>query len=413
MKIGDFARKYNLNITTVRYYVERSLLTPERKNNQYIFNESCMDDMDKILKYKYLRFTLEEIELLFFLEKTSKLRDYTILEIFSDLLIRKKYELEEEVKNVSSVINDLNEEIKHFSSIHHSENNDSNGIPFTFIPNLYCPVCETPLSLESASISDNKISSGKLLCQCGYESEINDGVILCPKHTETTPFKAFENIESVASVTEDYGNEYIALMDKTYMWMYHQIAEIKEYQYIMAGPFTVNFILKYCDKFSRNTIFIITDPSLKRIKKMQDYMKDFDFQTVFIAGNLKELPIRKECVDIYIDDFSSNNCIFTYNESYYRYIAPFLKKNGFSAGIFLDYKEMPKSRESFVKDHPDFIPENMSLGHLKSDIKSNGMNIDKIKLIGRTSGKDKQINRQVENEKIPFWGYKAIKTVRS
>ena len=91
MKIGDFARKYNLNITTVRYYVERSLLTPERKNNQYIFNESCMDDMDKILKYKYLRFTLEEIELLFFLEKTSKLRDYTILEIFSDLLIRKKY----------------------------------------------------------------------------------------------------------------------------------------------------------------------------------------------------------------------------------------------------------------------------------------------------------------------------------
>lgn len=31
MKIGDFAKKYGLNITTVRYYVERALLTPERK----------------------------------------------------------------------------------------------------------------------------------------------------------------------------------------------------------------------------------------------------------------------------------------------------------------------------------------------------------------------------------------------
>ena len=31
MKIGDFAKKYDLNITTVRYYVERALLTPERK----------------------------------------------------------------------------------------------------------------------------------------------------------------------------------------------------------------------------------------------------------------------------------------------------------------------------------------------------------------------------------------------
>ena len=26
MKIGDFAKKYGLNITTVRYYVERALM---------------------------------------------------------------------------------------------------------------------------------------------------------------------------------------------------------------------------------------------------------------------------------------------------------------------------------------------------------------------------------------------------
>lgn len=69
MKIGDFAKKYGLNITTVRYYVERALLTPERKNNQYVFTPSCMEDMEKILKYKSFRFSLEEIELLFFLEK--------------------------------------------------------------------------------------------------------------------------------------------------------------------------------------------------------------------------------------------------------------------------------------------------------------------------------------------------------
>ena len=50
MKIGDFAKKYGLNITTVRYYVERALLTPERKNNQYVFTPSCMEDMEEILK---------------------------------------------------------------------------------------------------------------------------------------------------------------------------------------------------------------------------------------------------------------------------------------------------------------------------------------------------------------------------
>lgn len=65
MKIGDFAAKYGLNITAVRYYVDKALLTPERKNNQYIFNKTCMEDMEKILKYKSFNFSLEEIELLF------------------------------------------------------------------------------------------------------------------------------------------------------------------------------------------------------------------------------------------------------------------------------------------------------------------------------------------------------------
>ena len=93
MKIGDFAKKYGLNITTVRYYVERALLTPERKNNQYVFTPSCMEDMEKILKYKSFRFSLEEIELLFFLEKTTKFRDETVLGIFSRLFKHKQAEL--------------------------------------------------------------------------------------------------------------------------------------------------------------------------------------------------------------------------------------------------------------------------------------------------------------------------------
>ncbi len=33
MKIGEFSRKYNVNTTTVRYYIERALLTPERKKS--------------------------------------------------------------------------------------------------------------------------------------------------------------------------------------------------------------------------------------------------------------------------------------------------------------------------------------------------------------------------------------------
>ena len=179
---------------------------------------------------------------------------------------------------------------------------------------MYCPICSSPLRLESASLSNNKLTSGDLSCACGYESHIEDGVILCDGYTQSTPFKAFKNIESVVSITEEFGKEYRILIDKAYMWMYHQIPTGDEHRIVMAGPFTFNFLLKYCQEFSRNTTFVIIDPSLKRISKMQKYMKEFDFQTVFIAGTLDKIPVRRECIDIYADDFSSVNCIFTYNK---------------------------------------------------------------------------------------------------
>lgn len=142
---------------------------------------------------------------------------------------------------------------------------------------------------------------------------------------------------------------------------------------------------------------------------MQSYMNDFDYQTVFIAGNIDEVPVRKECIDVYIDDFSSTNCIFTYNHSHYRHIAPLLKKRGVSAGIFTDYEKAPMSLENFKNDHPTFIPEKMKLGNIKNDISSSGMKFTESKLIGSTSGKEKQFNRQVGNERVPVMGFIAAK----
>ena len=50
--------------------------------------------MEKIIRYKSLSFSLEEIELLLFLEKTSKFKDRIVLDIFSSILKNKKEALE-------------------------------------------------------------------------------------------------------------------------------------------------------------------------------------------------------------------------------------------------------------------------------------------------------------------------------
>lgn len=67
------------------------------------------------------------------------------------------------------------------------------------------------------------------------------------------------------------------------------------------------------------------------------------------------------------------------------------------------------SLENFKNDHPTFIPEKMKLGNIKNDISSSGMKFTESKLIGSTSGKEKQFNGQVGNERVPVMGFIAAK----
>ncbi len=134
----------------------------------------------------------------------------------------------------------------------------------------------------------------------------------------------------------------------------------------MAGPFTLNFLLEYIGKLGRQNIFIVFDPSLKRISKLKKYLAPWNFNIAYIVGKPKELPIKNDTIDLYIDDYSTVNSLFTYNSFSTEHIAPLLKNTGDIVGIFTTYQNAPNSLHNFKKDHPDFKPEKMTLGGLKS-----------------------------------------------
>src|SRR5665648_278731 len=81
MKIGTFAKKFDLNISTVRFYVNNGLITPDKGNGHYEFGKECILDMQNILKYKKYQFSLDEIQLLFFMEKASHFQDEIVINI--------------------------------------------------------------------------------------------------------------------------------------------------------------------------------------------------------------------------------------------------------------------------------------------------------------------------------------------
>jgi DNA-binding transcriptional MerR regulator len=357
MKIGTFARKFNLNVSAVRFYINNGLLTPCKIGGQYEFDPECVSDMEKILKYKKYNFTLEEIQLLFFMEKASRFQDEIVLKVCTDILKSKRKQLIKDRDDLTQFIDEIEREIESLPVYPVKEATDE-GVPFSMIPCLYCPDCQRPLKLDSASLSNGSIQKGDLSCECGYSASIRDGIILCRDFTEDTPFKAFENVESVMAMKDQFSPAYRKLITKTYIWMYNRIANhLTGGRHIMAGPFTFNFLLEYIEKLGKNNTYVVFDPSLKRIEKIKKYLSSWDYPVVYIVGKSHELPLKNSSIDIYIDDYSTVNSLFTYNTFSTDTLARLLKESGEVAGIFTTYQQAPKSLANFRKNHPDFMPE--------------------------------------------------------
>lgn len=409
MKIGTFAKKFNLNTSTVRFYIDNGLLTPNRKGGQYSFDKECVSDMEKILKYKKYYFSLEEIQLLFFLEKASRFQDEIVLEVCADIMRNKRNSLIQERDNLAFFINEIEKEIEQLQAFAPSDITPA-GVPFLFIPYLYCPRCQVPLRLDSASLSKGNIQKGILSCECSYSATISDGIILCKDFTEDTPFRAFENVESVMAMKNQFSPAYRRLITKTYVWMYHRITgSLNEGNCFMAGPFTFNFLLEYMGKLGKDNTFIILDPSLKRIRKLKKYLSSWDYTFIFVVGKPEDIPIKHGTVDFYIDDYSTVNSLFTYNCFATDQIAPLLKKRAEVVGIFTSYKKAPKSIYNFKKDHPDFLPEKMTFSGLKHHWSLGNIKVTEVKSAGETTAGELHFPQNAPGEVIEVYGYHAEK----
>jgi len=61
MLIGKFITQVNTTRNTVRFYIEKKLLNPEKMNGKYHFNEKDIDDFYSIQELKNLGFSINMI----------------------------------------------------------------------------------------------------------------------------------------------------------------------------------------------------------------------------------------------------------------------------------------------------------------------------------------------------------------
>src|SRR6056297_1806296 len=101
MKIGEFAGQFDMKQVTVRYYVKKGLLNPIKKRTYYEYNQTCVEDMEKILRLKRMNFTLDEIAMYLAYLRLNHSRTFSSKREIMDLLKRKKHSLDASINELT------------------------------------------------------------------------------------------------------------------------------------------------------------------------------------------------------------------------------------------------------------------------------------------------------------------------
>jgi len=410
MKIGAFARSHGVNPSTVRFYIDRALLTPRTENGRYVFNEVNDAQMEKILKYKRYRFSLEEIEFLFSYENLSNLKDDRIITEITNILENKKKLLMQEITALNTIMKDIDGEIESFGSL--KKNITKNTyLPLGTLNLLCCPECGNDLHLENADIEPSGIKEATVKCACGYKVKIEDGILICPEHMDNSPFKVYENVDSIISMAKDFSPSFRRMVLKGYLRVYHQLLNSCNNLpgIMLIGPLSYNFILGYMRFIPKGATVIIVDVSLMKLQKMKTHLSDSGRDVLCIAGDISKTPIRKKVIDLFIDDYSFNNYGITYDRNLFIDITPFLKDNGIVVGQFIDYSKAPKSSKNIKTEYPECNMDWATLKRAYVSLAGAGLTIVERTTIGAPEGNNLDFVWQIDNEKLSLITYIARK----
>lgn len=423
MKIGTFSDQFKIPITTIRYYIDNDILLPMKKNSQYIFTETDIEEMKIILKLKSLTFSTEEIKQFLRIVRMYNIGDERINQHIIEAYINKKKELEKTQKDIKKAISTINEEIQSYST-KKEDTSSNNGIPFSFVDSLACPRCNKPLDMSQVKIIQNKIQSGQISCNCGYNASIEEGIILVNSDVSfynTPEFKVqhygsdndqsdfvfFEHMKRFAEHT-------IALNLKAYAWIDSIIENDNNNRNVIFMPdIASHYLYKYIDKpYFRNAIIVVsgfTKETIKSIKAHIDSMQN-DLDIVYIANTIYDLPLKKNVFDLWIDATSSYNFSFFHEKTLHELVTPFFKKGSIIVGLtkYVDpgSKSLKSIRENYNKCHKD----NSKLDMFIEMVKSNGWKLeDKIE-VGTVTDPGDYYEYIIDNEKHHYLCYFAEKT---
>ncbi|KZE04690.1 hypothetical protein B4117_3791 [Bacillus mycoides] len=339
MKIGKFGEKNNLSIDAIRHYMDLGLIIPEKKGGHYLFDEYCQKDVELILEYKWLGFSLNEIKELFLYKSLAKSINYE-KDTFYHSLFKLKYEkVEHEIKNLKerrdklkAALNDL--------SITTQISNSILGIDLRVLNFLTCFKCSGNLILQDGIINSNQITEGKLTCNFGEEYVINSGILTAGKSFETSDRASFE--DPISNYIHETDSSYLENIHRVGEWAKKKLKQLDLNDKVILdiGSGLGFFLRNIYEELPEDCLYIAVDRDLNKLLFLKDVIerRNSKRNILFICADFLSIPIQNHSVDIVIDQSGTSNYSFEHENFLLHELNSLLKPDCYLLSSFILFK---------------------------------------------------------------------------
>ncbi len=339
MKIGKFGEVNNISIDTIRHYMDLSLIIPEKKGGHYFFDEYCQTDLELIIHYKDLGFSLNEIKELFFYKNLAKSMNYE-KDTFYQSLFKLKYDkMQQEIELLENKRDKLKEVLQDLLLTNETSNSIM-GIDLSVLHLLTCSKCSKKLILQDGIITNNQIIEGKLICNCGEEYMITSGII-----TAGELFKANERTsleDTISNYIHETDNAYLENMLKEGEWAKKKLLhlDLNNKLILDIGSGLGFFLRSIYEELPEDCLYIAVDRDFNKLLFLKDVLarKNPRRNILFICADFLNIPIQNRSVDIVIDHSGTSNYSFEHADFLLQELNPLFKSNCYLLSLFILFK---------------------------------------------------------------------------
>lgn len=371
MRIGEFSKKTETSIDTIRHYIALGLLVPTKDGKYFKFDERCHDDLRRIKEMKEMDFSLQEIKNILLVSRFSKLTLGQERQHYRSFFRNKMKELIEEKSKLDDKISKLEEQI-HTLDVAFQQEPTKLGVDLMFLSSLYCPDCQKPMKLDQADIQENMIIEGEMSCACGYKYEVHNGIIIdrdSMKNSEETDETYF--IKYVDETNKGFLDNLYAAME----WG-HRIIEFESGSQTVLELGVGNGIMlsHIYNDLPDDVTYVAVDYDYYKLRYIKKVLERSGIKknVVFICSDFKKMPLKQGSVDYVVDFFGMSNYSFRNNAFLHDEVAIYYKEKCKLIGAFMLFDKLLSNEEISTEQYHLFKKQQIlsyleDLGFKKKD----------------------------------------------